>query len=91
MTLAEFKRRMTLGKEFVCIENTLIPKYNGQRRIIVKAGASYVRWDAVDGSVQNAWTYFPKARDVVRSEDDTITFRVWPGDDSRLLTLHVLA
>jgi hypothetical protein len=94
MTLAELKRRLTVGKEFTCVENTYRPELNGQKRVVVKAQTVSIKWTwDGDDDGRGSWTEFPKARDIVSSTDDTITWRMFPSDPWRdhTVTLRVPA
>lgn len=94
MTITELKARLPVGAVFTCVENTYRPELNGGRRLVVKAQTDGIFWrqlvstGTTDISAESkSWTPFPKARDIVKSDEDTVTFKL--GVDDHTLTLDL--
>jgi hypothetical protein len=91
MTLKEFKSRFKVGGRFECVENTKRPELNGDIRTILKVQTESVCYSSERMSGR-CWTAFPKARDIVSVEGDTVKFRM--GDEEKIgdiATQHFLS
>lgn len=89
MSLAEVKRRLTVGTEIAVVQNTSRPETVGHRRRVVKVQGNAVvlkpdEWD--DGALARyggSWLYWPKASDV-HYEEGVETFALSYPDGGRL-------
>lgn len=60
-TLADVKRRTTVGTRLRCVENTIRPILNGTHRRIVQVQTNGFWWIDADAPGQRSWTDYPKA------------------------------
>lgn len=71
-TLAEFKRWIKIGKEFIIIENAIKPYHDGSKRVVVdKNGSSICTRNEGDDIV---WIRYQKANDMRFNQDNTVDF-----------------
>lgn len=85
MTFTQWKKRIQVGTQLLCVSNTYRPDLDGQVRVVDKVQTNTVR------CVGNSWTHWPKAADVTFLDEDTASWPLLPMDpDLGRLTLRIL-
>lgn len=81
-TLADIKRRISVGVRLQCVENTYRPTLNGTCRTVVKIQTVSFAW-LQDGSEDKgrSWTEYPKSKDVTIIDADTFQFKLFDDKD----------
>lgn len=84
MTFTEWKRRVVVGTQLLCVEQTYQPKLVGQTRTVNKVQTVGIRCDP------NFWTRWPKAKDVTFIDDNTAKWPLWPDQPDKVVALRIL-
>jgi hypothetical protein len=89
-SLADFKRRISVGARLECVENTKVQHLAGTRRTVTKTQGNGFYW-LKDGDDRRSWTPYPAAKDFKVVDADTADLTLTPGHYVRLRFLQETA
>ncbi len=82
-TLADFRRRLTAGQKLLCIHNTLRPVLNGTVREVTQVQKTVGFWWVTETDKRRSHTDYPKAANFTVIDDDTVEWKLFPGDPEK--------
>lgn len=88
-TLADIKKRLTVGRQMLCVQNTYRPDLNGTTRTITRVLTNQIVWVNTTGDTRPSWTRWPSAKNFTFHDADTFSFKLFP-DRADVVTLRFL-